>query len=113
MECIAREMACVTDSGHEGCGQKFDYILAMTQPEKTCEHIAARTSARRLIDPCFLGGAVIVPPSQPGWGSANVEVMRHAAALAEQTHASAHGMQDRDWESLMAQVVQFATTKQT
>ena len=109
MECIGREMACVSDETHDGCGKSFDYITAMTQPHKTCEHMQARTSARRIVDPCFLGGAVIVPPSQPGWGSANVELVRQAASLAEQTHASAGDMSDAQWESLMQQVVRFAT----
>lgn len=110
MECVAREMSCSSDETHEGCGKSFDYVTAMTQPNKVCEHIAARSSARRMVDPSFLGGAVIVPPVQPGWGSANVEVMRQqAAALAEQTHEAAGDMGDSQWESLMAQVVRFAT----
>lgn len=110
MECIAREMSCVSDETHEGCGKSFDYVTAMTSPNKVCEHIAARSSARRMVDPSFLGGAVIVPPTQPGWGSANVEVIRQAASLAEQTHASAGDMSDSQWESLMQQVVRFATS---
>jgi hypothetical protein len=110
MECVGREMSCVSDETHEGCGKSFDYITAMTQPHKTCEHIQARSSARRMVDPSFLGGAVIVPPTQPGWGSANVEVLKQqASALAEQTHEAAGDMSDSQWEALMAQVVRFAT----
>lgn len=109
MECIAREMACVSDDTHTGCGQSFDYVTAMTQPDKVCEHIAGRTSARRLVDPSFLGGACIVPPTQPGWGMANVEIMRQAASLAEQI-AKVGNLADGEWEALMGQVVRFATT---
>src|SRR5207237_2336628 len=95
MECVGREMSCVSDETRQGCGKSFDYITAMTQPQMTCEHIQARTSARRMVDPSFLGGAVIVPPTQPGWGAANVEVMRQqASALAEQTHEAAGDMSD-------------------
>lgn len=109
MECVGREMECVSDETRQGCGKVFDYITAMTRPEATCEHIAARTSARRMVDPSFLGGAVIVPPVQPGWGSANVEILRQqASALAEQTHEAAGDMSDSQWESLMAQVVRYA-----
>jgi hypothetical protein len=109
MECIAREMSCQSDETHEGCGKSFDYVTAMTQPEKTCEHIQARASARRMVDPSFLGGAVIVPPTQPGWGNANVEVMRQAAKLAEQTEAAAaDDMSDSEWEQLMGHVLRFA-----
>ena len=109
MECIGREMACVSDDTREGCGKSFDYVTAMVTPEKTCEHIASRSSARRIVDPSFLGGAVIVPPVQPGWGDANVEVMRQAASLAEQTAGSVGDLTTSEWEQLMAAVVHFAT----
>lgn len=113
MECIAREMSCVSDETHEGCDKSFDYIQAMTKPESCCEHIAGRTSARRMVDPTFLGGAVIVPPVQPGWGAANVELVKQQAALlAEQTAEVAGDMTDSQWESLMAAVVNFATARQ-
>ncbi len=110
MEAIGRQMACVSDDTHEGCGQSYDYVTAMTQPGKVCEHIAGRTSARRIVDPTFLGGAVIVPPSQPGWADANLEVMRQSAALAEQAHSPGGDLSTLEWEALMAQVVAFATT---
>jgi hypothetical protein len=107
MECVAREMSCQSDENHEGCGQSFDYVTAMTQPEQTCEHIAGRTSARRMVDPAFLGGGVIVPPTQPGWGDANVEIIKQAASLAEQVPPT-HDMSDAQWETLMRQVVKYA-----
>lgn len=109
MECVGREISCVTDETHEGCGKSFDYVKAMTQPTTTCEHIQARSSARRIVDPAFLGGAVIVPPAAPGWGAANVEVMRHSANLAEQTFQSGADMTTSEWEALIASVVSFAT----
>lgn len=108
MECVAREMSCGSDETHDGCGKSFDYITAMTNPKATCEHIQARSSARRMVDPSFLGGAVIVPPVQPGWGSANVEVMRQAAKLAEQTEAASGDMSTSEWELLMSGVLRFA-----
>ena len=110
MECIGREISCVSDETHDGCGKSYDYVTAMTQPHMTCEHIQARTSARRIVDPAFLGGAVVVPPAQPGWGAANVEVMRQVSTLAAQTHAVAGDMSDSQWEALMAQVLRFATS---
>jgi hypothetical protein len=107
MECVAKEMSCVSDDGREGCGQSFPYMTAMTDPSAVCEHIRHRTSARRMVDPAFLGGAVIVPPVQPGWGAANAQVMTQAASLAEQVApADANAAQ---WEQLMAAVVKYAT----
>lgn len=109
MECIGRAIACTTDESREGCGKEFDYVTAMVSPEKTCEHIASRSSARRIVDPSFLGGAVIVPPVQPGWGEARLEVMRQASSLAEQTAASVGDLTTSEWEQLMAAVVSYAT----
>lgn len=109
MECIARQMGCVSDGDKTGCDQSFDYIQAMTKPESCCEHIANRSSARRMIDPSFLGGAVIVPPVQPGWADANVELMRQASKLAEQTHTAAAGETDEKWEALMASILRYAS----
>jgi hypothetical protein len=109
MECVGREMSCVSDETHEGCGKSFDYVTAMTQPGKTCEHMQGRTSARRIVDPAFLGGAVIVPPAAPGWGAANVELLRSSASLAEQTFQTSAEMTAGEWEQLIAHVVRFAT----
>lgn len=109
MECIGREISCVSDDTHQGCGQSFDYITAMVQPSKTCEHIAGRTSARRIVDPCFLGGAIIVPPHQPGWGDADLETMRSTARLAEEAHSDAVGVSDSAWVNIVAQVAAYAT----
>ncbi len=110
MECIARQMACVSDGERKGCDQAFDYLQAMSNPEQCCEHIANRSSARRMVDPAFLGGAVIVPPVQPGWGGANVELMRQASKLAEQTHEAAASTTDEKWESLMASLLRYVST---
>lgn len=110
MECIAREMSCQSDQTHVGCGKSFDYVTAMTNPRATCEHIAAKSSARRMVDPSFLGGAVIVPPVQPGWAGASVEVIRSAASLAEQTEQAMGDMRASEWEQLMASVVRYATS---
>lgn len=110
MECVGREMSCVSDDSHEGCGESFDYVTAMTQPDKVCEHMRGRTSARRIVDPAFLGGAVIVPPAAPGWGAANLELMRQSASLAEQTFQTSAEMSAGEWERLIANVVAFAAS---
>lgn len=106
MECVAEEVACVSDGNLQGCGQTFGYMDAIRQ--QACEHINNRTSARRMVNPSFLGGAVIVPPVKPGWGEARMEVMRQASALAEQAEAASIGMSATDFELLMAQVVKYA-----
>jgi hypothetical protein len=106
MECVSREMACHTDGDRQGCGASFPYLTAVTRPNEVCEHIRHRTSARRMVDPAFLGGAVILPPAKPGWGDATAEVMRQAAQLAEQVAPA--DAKASEWEQLMAGVLKFA-----
>jgi hypothetical protein len=103
MECVAEKIQCAGDTG---CGQSFDYLPAVTDPQSVCSHIRERSSVRRMVNPSFLGGAVIVPPMTPGWKDASASVVRQAASLAEQTHsANHHDLTAAEWEGLMTQVV--------
>jgi hypothetical protein len=65
MECIAEQIACETSDNRQGCGKSFGWMEA--QNLQACSHINERSSARRMVNPSFLGGAVIVPPVKPGW----------------------------------------------
>ena len=103
MECVAERVQC---AGEAGCGESFDYLAAMTDPASTCGHIRDRSSSRRMVNPSFLGGAVIVPPVRPGWKDASASVMRQAAHLAEETaSANSQGLTASEWEALMAAVI--------
>lgn len=81
MECVSREVTCLDLPGRPGCGETFAY--AAYDGGQTCHHLRERSSVRRLVDPVFLGGAVIVPPVLPGWKGAEATVLRDAAALTE------------------------------
>lgn len=105
MECVGNEIACVSDGTRTGCGESFDYVTAMTDPKATCEHLADRSSARRIVEPTFLGAGIIVPPERPAWADASAEIMRATAALAESAHSSAIDMPDEAWFALVAQVL--------
>lgn len=107
MECVAEKIECASDGSREGCGQSFDYMQAMADPTSTCEHIASRSSARRMVNPFFLGGAAIVPPVQPGWADAKVDLLQ-AASLAEQAYTPSLDVQEEAWLSLMAEVIRFS-----
>lgn len=82
MECISREVACVDTPGRPGCGESFKY--GDYDAGNCCSHLRERSSVRQFVDPMFLGAAVIVPPVQPGWAHASVDVVRQAAALTEE-----------------------------
>lgn len=109
MECTGKQIACVSDGTREGCGESFDYVTAMTDPKATCTHLADRSSARRIVDPTFLGAGIIVPPERPAWADASAEIMRATASLAASAHSSAIDMPDEAWFALVAQVLTSAT----
>jgi hypothetical protein len=109
MECIAQAIQCVGDNG---CGQTFPY-MQVAAAGGGCTHLQQRSSIHRLVEPTFLGGAVIVPPTRPGWADADASVMRQAASVAEKTYAQA-GKPDIPagiWEQLMAGVIRYTEGK--
>lgn len=109
MECIASQITC---TGPNGCGNTTSY--GDYNAGAACDHVVQRASVRQFNNPVFLGGAVIVPPSRPGWADADASVMQAASGIAEAAYdqsfaGQAHpDMRASDWESLMAQLVQFA-----
>jgi 2'-5' RNA ligase len=105
MECISKQVTC---SGESGCGNTTSYSDYMSGA--ACEHVVQRASIRRFVSPVFLGGAVIVPPTRPGWAAADAQVMKPAAALAEAAfeQAGRPDMSATAWEQVMAQLVLFA-----
>lgn len=109
MECVSRVVNC---AGESGCGKEFPYVDVMTKAATVCSHLLNRSSVRHLVDPTFLGGAVIVPPVRPGWAHADARVLAEAAKMAEKSFDAAGrpDMTASEWELLMAQVVSFATS---
>lgn len=106
MECVAREVACIDTPGRPGCGEHFSY--ADYDAGKVCAHLRERSSIRRMVDPIFLGGAVIVPPVKPGWAGASASVVKEAAALTEKAQLDGGHLTRAQAESLAATVLQWA-----
>jgi hypothetical protein len=106
MECIAEKVEC---AGETGCGQSYTY--KEYAQGHACDHLRDRASIRRLVNPTFLGGAVIVPPSRPGWADANATTLRANAAMAEKAfqQAGCPDIPTTTWEQMMASVHSFAT----
>lgn len=105
MECISKSIKC---AGDNGCGESFDYLKAMHG--QACEHIVNRSSMRHLVQPTFLGGAILVPPVRPGWAHADVTMLKQAAKFAEKSYEDA-GRPDIEaavWEQIMAELVLFS-----
>lgn len=76
MECTGEAKQCLT------CDEKFEWAAS-----KYCSHLEASVRApRRLINPTFHGGALIFPPSSPGWSEADVqEVAKATQEFADRT----------------------------
>ncbi|RLE11206.1 MAG: hypothetical protein DRJ28_11080 [Actinobacteria bacterium] len=90
MECTAETTQCMA------CERTFSFRAAANE---LCEHLTDRTAARRWINPTFLGGALIFPPSNPGWKDADITSV--AADLTRQ-YANRDRMTTARWEDAMS-----------
>jgi thiamine-monophosphate kinase len=118
---IPRERFPALEEQIDAIGQTVTAIGEIVRPENRPARLVARgldgklhrvylnerSSIRRFKDPLFLGGAIIVPPVQPGWAKAEVEVMRQAAALNEREDLDAT-MNKAEAENLAAQIITWA-----
>jgi hypothetical protein len=116
MECRGTHLHC---AGPNGCDETFEYA----DYESHCDHLTERTSVRHIVNPTFRGGALIIPPVQPGWKNATASVyqtavLQEAAFLAEQTEAAFDlaSTENPDltpyaWEHLMAGIVALASAE--
>lgn len=110
MEAVGESVTCVgTDAA---CGETFPY--QGPKSETYCEHINSRASNRLINKPHFLGGALIVPPTQPGWKSAYINEMansdntdfdRLVEDIAEDAGISADDWHARMWELTMRRFI--------
>jgi len=67
MECISEKIHC---TGDNGCEKEFAY--AGVRHPSYCSHLNENVSTKHLVTPHFLAGALIFPPTAPGWGNANI-----------------------------------------
>jgi hypothetical protein len=110
MECTSEQVVCLDTPGRPGCGETFPYADVVTRPNMVCGHLRDKSSVRRYLEPTFYGGAIIVPPVQPGWANADATVLREAAALTERNALS--DVLDRgDAEAMVAMLLSYAATR--
>lgn len=111
MECRGSHLHC---AGPDGCDQTFEYLATETH----CQHLMERSSIRHIMNPVFRGGALIVPPTRPGWNGATATVVEDAVReeaerYAEMTEASFRqasldsDLSASDWEHLMGAILSF------
>lgn len=105
MEAVPRSLTC------EACGGEFPYAGARS--DAYCAHLNEFKSAKRLNDPHFVGGALIVPPTRPGWRKADVTELAGlveanidaAGDLYDQVAASSPQLSPAEWEAIMAELL--------
>lgn len=107
MECVGESLTC---AGEGGCGKEFAY--AGRNDASYCDHINDG-GVRQINRPHFLGGALIIPPVQPGWSNAEIHslVAKYAAeaeAAYKQVADAAPHLDPAQWEVLMLQVMAIA-----
>lgn len=105
MECVSETVTCASNSSTEGCGEAFAYPDYLGK--RACAHLNDRQSAARFDKPVFLGGALIVPPTEPGWAHADVEVVRQAAQLTEEHDLGAH-LERKQAEAMVERILAWA-----
>lgn len=100
----------VTCGGEHGCQQTFKYV-GRVDPTY-CTHINKPTDdmAKMFTKPHFTGGALIIPPVQPGWAHADVtQVASLNEDEAERTYEAVKAEFDhltpKEWEAMMQQIL--------
>lgn len=108
MECVPRAVSTVG-----GTDDSVEYAYeGRTSPNYPTE-LNDRSVPMNLIDPIYVGGALIIPPVNPGWKNADTQVIAgymkdcwvEAEAAYEQISDSAPDLEARHWEALMAELI--------
>ena len=105
MEAIPKQITCAQ------CNTLFDYHGP--QHDEYCDHLQSRSAKKVLHKPKFLGGALIVPPIQPGWSKANIkeisQLLEKNTPLVDEMYtelaASAPHLESLQLEELIFQLV--------
>lgn len=85
--------------------------FAGLESDTYCGHMNGITGPKRAHDFVFSGGAIILPPSRPGWNRADMKQIAElvkqpeAEAVYDALAASAPHLEPRQWEAMMQQVM--------
>jgi hypothetical protein len=109
MECVPKSITCAGV-----CGLEFAYN-GRASPTY-CAHLNEPGAKRRLHQPNFTGGALIVPPVKPGWKRADITqlsaLMAEHAVEADRIHKEVKSempdMTAAQWEGTVHQLVVMA-----
>lgn len=103
MEAIPETVSCPT------C--EHTSAFAGVRSDQYCEHMNGATAPKRLHHPTFNGGAIIIPPTRPGWQRADIKEISKlmttepAESVYAQIAEDTPHLDPGTWETLMAQVL--------
>jgi hypothetical protein len=111
MEAVPETVSCPT------CNHASAF--AGSTSDQYCEHMNGALGPKRLHKPTFSGGAIVIPPTRPGWQRADIKEISklmdpstvesvQAQAAAEAPHLGA-----TKWEALMAHLLKAASAAQS
>lgn len=106
MEAVPTAVRCTGDSG---CEEEFAY--EGPQSQNYCDHLNERSSDKLLVNPHFVGGALIVPPAKPGWSYANITdvAAEEQERVFNQVADEFSHLDPAHWETLMHQIVSLSS----
>lgn len=104
MEAIPKAFTCLTPAC---CGKTYPYDGLKS--DSYCATLRKSGSPKRLEEPTFVGGAMVIPPAQPGWSRAELKqvaglVHMHAdeaQRVYEQLAATTDGLEAEQCEDLV------------
>lgn len=108
MEAVPKSITCRGQEDLQGCEKTYDYDGPKSP--SYCDHLNLPRSRKVLNAPVFKGGALIIPPSRPGWKHANVKEMsriiedniERAELAYEQISEEFPHLNAASWERMMA-----------
>lgn len=117
MEAVPKTLTCAGNGdGSTGCGREFAYKGRLD--ESYCDHLREPGAHRVMNKPRFTAGALVLPPSRPGWKDADItelsRLMDHhlygdeLEMALEQGATEFSNLSAQQWEEAMASLVSLA-----
>lgn len=106
MECISERVQC---TGPTGCGQIMPYREAALRTDKACVHVREHSSQRRMVNPLFMGAAVIVPPKTPAWADADLRVRKAGEELLETADLKALNLAESQAAGMVSTIMDWVS----
>lgn len=102
MECLPESVTCAAS---DGCGKTFTY--AGRTNDTYCDHLNGETPLKKLNNPHFLAGALVVPPAKPAWKSAKVSELstRFVENVYNEVAEEFPHLSPKEWEMVMSQLI--------